>query len=118
MPRFVLLYHDHPRGEHWDLMLEDGPILATWEFPKMPEIGDRFEAKRLFDHGLHFLEYEGPISDDRGHVVRVAKGEFETVLRTESKWIVRFDSGPLGSLELTPSDPDRDVWHCLFRRTP
>ena len=32
MPRFVVLYHEHPPRSHWDLMLENGAVLRTWPF--------------------------------------------------------------------------------------
>jgi len=81
----------------------------------MPEVGDGFEAKRLFDHGLHFLEYEGPISAGRGHVARVAEGEFETLLRSESEWVVRLDSESLRCrVKLTAAESPEDAWRCRF----
>lgn len=119
MPRFVILHHDHPRGIHWDLMLEDGPILATWELPRMPEIGAEFEVRRLFDHGIHFLEYEGPLSADRGRVVRVAQGEFQTVLRTESRWVVLLHSESFEcQVELVCSDREHVTCYCRVSRVP
>lgn len=115
MSRFVLLHHDAPRGAHWDLMLEDGPILATWALPEMPRPGMELDAERLFDHRPLFLDYEGPLSAGRGSVTRVAGGEYDTLLRTGNRWVVRLNSTLLeGELELTNTDPDQSLWHCRF----
>jgi hypothetical protein len=74
MPRFVILEHDHPHL-HWDLMLESGGALRTWRLPRMPEVGVPLEAERLADHRLAYLEYEGPVSGDRGRVTCRERGE-------------------------------------------
>ena len=79
--RFVILHHSHADGEHWDLMIEQGDALLTWQLLKEP-IGRSslpIAAKRIGDHRKAYLDYEGPISRDRGHVRRIDAGivEFE-----------------------------------------
>ena len=91
MPRFVLLYHDCPpsfgKPSHWDLMLERDGVLMTWtltELPapwRQPSEKDRpdvleVSATRLPDHRLAYLDYEGPLSGDRGHVTRIDRGAY------------------------------------------
>ena len=71
MPRFVLLDHDHPT-RHWDLMLEVGPVLWTWRLDAIPDRCASCQATRIADHRPIYLDYEGPISRDRGEVRRVA----------------------------------------------
>ena len=105
-PRYVLLRHecDNIRGgSHWDLMLQRGNVLATWALEVLP--GDwrpsqeaagknnQVSAVRLPDHRLHYLDYEGPISGDRGSVQRVADGEFEWAAWDEAQAEIRFLSG-------------------------
>lgn len=82
--RFVLLFHELPahsdRASHWDFMIESGPSLRTWALPV--EISNENPANSdtdglalaLPDHRLAYLDYEGPVSGDRGTVRRVAMG--------------------------------------------
>ena len=94
MPRFVILEHDHPTL-HWDLMLEDGAALKTWRLPQPPgqeASGDETrvaDAVALPDHRLMYLDYEGPVSGDRGHVKRWDAGTYESLGRDAATWTVR-----------------------------
>lgn len=76
MARFVVLEHDSPRGRHWDFMLQRGTVLATWALSEPPNSPSPIEAQALADHRLVYLDYEGPISGDRGSVTRWDQGEF------------------------------------------
>ncbi|MBI2808544.1 MAG: hypothetical protein HYX68_26450 [Planctomycetes bacterium] len=76
MPRFVILDHDHPEL-HWDLMLEAGDALRTWRLAEPPEPGRTIDATALGDHRAMYLNYEGPVSGDRGTVKRWDSGTFE-----------------------------------------
>ncbi len=82
--RFALLRHEVPAGyeraSHWDLLLEHEGIALTWELADLPlawcqqgALGP-LVALRLPDHRLHYLDYEGPVSGDRGWVTRQAGG--------------------------------------------
>ena len=84
--RFVLLRHELPesaeRGSHWDLMLENRGVLLTWELPQLPPgpLPATFEQlgiRLLPSHRIEYLEYEGPVSDDRGTVRRVDCGAYQ-----------------------------------------
>ncbi len=91
--RFVLLRHElpasHERDSHWDLMLEIGPTLRTWALPceLTPEhdacSDDRGPAIALADHRRAYLEYEGPVSGDRGFVVRCDQGTHTSTISVE-----------------------------------
>jgi hypothetical protein len=76
--RFVVLEHDW-NGVHWDFMLEAGGSLRTWaiDAPIVPWV--ELPARSLPDHRLIYLTYEGPISDNRGSVRRVAEGTFQAI---------------------------------------
>lgn len=76
MPRFVILEHDHP-VLHWDLMLEADGVLQTWRLAQAPEVGRTIEATALGDHRLAYLDYEGPVSGNRGTVRRWDAGDFD-----------------------------------------
>lgn len=76
MPRFTIVAHDHP-FHHWDLFLEAGPVLRTWRLVPRLDPESAFVVEPTPDHRLDYLEYEGPISNDRGSVQRVDGGTFE-----------------------------------------
>ncbi len=75
MPRFVVLEHDWPRL-HWDLMLEHDGILRTWRLAAPPEANATIDAEASFDHRLIYLDYEGPVSGNRGTVRRWDAGTY------------------------------------------
>lgn len=75
MPRFVILEHDHPLL-HWDLMLEAGDVLQTWRLATPPGT-QPLEATALGDHRRMYLDYEGPVSGNRGKVRRWDAGLFD-----------------------------------------
>jgi hypothetical protein len=76
MLRFVILHHTGYGDEHWDLMLENQGRLLTWKLPGSPGDGSALpiQAVRISDHRLLYLDYEGPVSGERGHVAREDTG--------------------------------------------
>ncbi len=78
--RFVVLFHqfplDHPRDDHWDLMLETESSLLTWALQEMPEPGKSISAVELANHRISYLEYQGPVSGNHGSVTRVLGGQY------------------------------------------
>jgi hypothetical protein len=75
MLRFAVLSHDHP-AMHWDLLLQEGQVLRTWRLAHPPDTPGSIDAEPLPDHRLAYLDYEGPISGDRGQVTRWDRGEY------------------------------------------
>lgn len=62
--RFVL--HEHfARHHHYDFRLEKDNVLKSWVLPKgLPgKFKDRRLAIETGDHGLSFIDFEGPIPD-------------------------------------------------------
>jgi DNA polymerase ligase (LigD)-like protein len=88
MLRFVILEHDHPHL-HWDFMLEWGHVLRTWRLVSPPdECHARVSAEAIADHRLQYLDYEGPVSGDRGQVHRWDHGTYEVLEGAEdSLWL-------------------------------
>ena len=131
--RFAILLHSGYGPDHVDFMLEDGLSLATWrlsaEFARL--LGDAasqtgagqagttaesapsisvgtLPARRLGDHRLAYLEYEGPVSLGRGEVRRLDAGTYRTVSRGEDEWAVTLEGGRLrGRICLTRLWGDR-----------
>ncbi len=76
--RFVVLEHEW-NGVHWDFMLERSGVLKTWAVDLPLEPGRELPARRLADHRIAYLDYEGPISGNRGRVRRIDAGTYETI---------------------------------------
>lgn len=76
-PRFAyaVLHHTGVDPEHYDILFETSPTarLATFRSPTWP-LTVRTVLERLPDHRRDYLLYEGPVSNNRGHVRRVASG--------------------------------------------
>jgi DNA polymerase Ligase (LigD) len=103
MPRFVILEHDHP-FLHWDLMLESGDVLRTWRLLERPVPGAAIRAEALGEHRKIFLDYEGPVSGQRGTVKRWDEGTFEWETRGTGQLAVRLEGQTLrGMVSLTRS---------------
>jgi hypothetical protein len=90
MPRYVILNHDHP-VPHFDLMLESGGRLRTWRLLGNPFSSSPVKAEPLGDHRIDYLEYEGPVSGDRGRVARWDSGSYEILGETPAQLMLRLD---------------------------
>ncbi|MGO9115919.1 MAG: DNA polymerase ligase N-terminal domain-containing protein [Thermoguttaceae bacterium] len=101
MLRFALLIHDSPRGLHYDFFLEEGDVLKTWALPQLPEAGFEIPCEALANHRPVYLDYEGPISGDRGMVTRWDRGTYSVELWTDDEIIVEIAGAKLaGRVEL------------------
>ena len=78
MPRYVILEHDWP-AQHWDFLLEGSEVLRGWRILEEPAIAKALAAEANFDHRLFYLDYEGPLSNDRGSVIQWDAGTFEWI---------------------------------------
>lgn len=91
MARYAVLRHEMPadsdRMNHFDLLLQQDDSLATWEIQHWPPVFPQ-RAKRLPDHRNHYLEFEGPLSGNRGSVHRVCQGTMELLKQNDRTWIV------------------------------
>ncbi len=79
--RYVVLHHTGWIEDHFDLMLERDctGLLQTWRLEDFPIPK---QITRLADHRREYLDYEGPVSNKRGHVKRVAAGMYELTAQT------------------------------------
>jgi hypothetical protein len=78
MPRFVILEHDWPE-RHWDFFLESGPVLRAWRLSAEPAPVTSVPSEPNAEHRRLYLDYEGPLSGDRGSVLRWDAGTFEWI---------------------------------------
>jgi hypothetical protein len=111
MPRFVILEHDHPRGWHYDFMLEVGEVLKTWSLREPPNAGVEQAAEILPDHRLTYLDYAGPVSDNRGTVKQWDKGTYWLIEQTEEMLSVKlFGNKIQGQVELVKKRETPSQW--------
>lgn len=96
-------------------MLEDGPVLKTWEWTKLPEMGRVILARQLPDHRVAYLDYEGSVSVGRGTVQAVDRGSYRTLARDAHHWMVGLE-GQLyrGVLLMTVCDARTQWWSVRF----
>jgi DNA polymerase Ligase (LigD) len=139
MPRFVLLYHDCPdnyeRSSHWDLMFEAGEALRTWALARLPSdwsplalrtgqdsaqrLGSAESndvgAEQLADHRRDYLDYEGPVSGDRGRVSRVDEGTYAVCGESLDAWHVRIAGQTIqGEIKLSRQKRGAREWRLSF----
>lgn len=91
MPRFAILAHNWPQP-HWDLLLEDPQraVCRTWRLltpPDQPRVEAGCVAEPIADHRLVYLDYEGPVSGNRGHVRQWDAGTWELLSETPSETV-------------------------------
>jgi hypothetical protein len=72
--------------------------LMTFRIPRrLDELnaGESMEAESLGDHRPRYLHYEGPLSDNRGSVKRIATGQLRASHNEagESEYEIHWDSG-------------------------
>jgi hypothetical protein len=73
-------------------MLERDGVLLTWSLAQLPAewrsapasglvaVAEKLiAAQKLADHRLAYLEYEGPLTDNRGEVARHDEGDYEVL---------------------------------------
>jgi hypothetical protein len=113
MPRFVILEHDHPYL-HWDVMLESGTVLRTWRLAAPPSRQGAIAATAVLDHRLLYLDYEGPISGDRGQVVRWDHGTFSGEVK-DAKLVAVHLAGERIRGVLRLQHAEGDSWNGAFQ---
>lgn len=124
MPRFAILIHDHP-FVHWDLLVEQGEVLRSWRLLESPArwvlattdsatTHAVLSAESIPDHRLMYLDYEGPVSRERGSVVHWDGGSCEWLELNEKTARVRlFGSRLCGNLTLI-LNPNSLLWTARF----
>ncbi len=114
VPRFVILRHETPpeseRPVHWDLMLEAGDVLRTWALELEPHPGASIAAWQLPDHRKAYLDYEGPISNNRGHVTRCDAGTYEIESETPTQLTLLLAGQTLAGTVILRRDEKTGQW--------
>ena len=130
--RTVQLLHELPDGtSHVDWMIARDRAgrepLISFRLPRrIDELkpGQRMAAERIADHRPAYLDYEGPVSDERGSVRRLAWGTVVSEHRQESSWDFEIrwqDRGDGVSipqrLRLAPVEGGATAWEVMCEAT-
>lgn len=119
MNRFVLLEHALPagaaRGTHWDFMLEAGGVLRTWALDGLPVAQETVAALQLADHRLDYLEYEGPVSGNRGSVKRIDCGEYVVLAESSEQLEIALLGELLRGRATLSTTSEHQRWRFAFR---
>lgn len=120
----VVQEHTTAAGVHWDVMFElpasidAEQRLATWQWPSQPGLASLpVRVVRLFDHRRVYLNYEGPISGDRGSVRIVDKGTYVPLCTEPDRWQVAIVSNHLRAqwlLEREDSSSREQWWRVSY----
>lgn len=120
---YVVLYHQCPAGSarpsHWDFMLSTGATLRTWALPEEPTADKRLLADALSDHRLEYLQYEGPLTGNRGSVTRWDAGQYQVECDEPGRLVVRLRGGRLqglATLEPLAGEEAAQRWSFSFRK--
>lgn len=119
MIRFVILIHDHP-FVHWDLLVQHGEVLRSWRLLESPDrwrsAAETIElsAEAIGDHRLMYLDYEGPVSRERGRVARWDHGQAEWLTESESSIRLRLNGLRLVGELVVDRDSSQPLWSARF----
>jgi hypothetical protein len=111
--RFAVLHHTGIAETHFDLLIETSPdeMLATWKLLAWPP-ANSIEVTRQADHRRVYLDYEGPLSGNRGEVRRIAGGRCDVLEYSPTRLDVRLEL-PGAPLRLTLQHGSDDAWKLL-----
>ena len=111
---FAVLEHRSGEAVHWDLMIESTDMLTTWELSAPPSSGpDCIGARRIFDHRRDYLDYEGPVSGNRGTVRQWDRGRCSVACAEALQWEVIFAGRRLRGRYLLRRALKGDRWEML-----
>ena len=119
MPHFVLLIHDHP-FVHWDLLVQRGEVLRSWRLLESPDRwrsaadSTDLSAEAIGDHRLMYLDYEGPVSRERGQVARWDHGQTEWLTESETSVRLRLSGSRLSGELMLDREPSQPLWLARF----
>lgn len=98
-------------------MLEKEEQLMTWALPHPPTFGKQVLALPLQAHRLEYLDYEGPLTENRGVVTRHDWGVYREISDDLQERVIELQGQQLcgrATIEKKTSDDE----HVLFRFDP
>lgn len=108
--KFIIHQHSDctAQADHYDFMLERSTVLDTWQI-NLSDLdlllkGKPISTIQIAGHRKKYLTYEGPVSGNRGKVMRVDSGSYETVEESPTSRIVKLHGNRLrGVLHIQPA---------------
>lgn len=120
MARFVILRHETPPGSarplHWDLMLESDNHLLSWALVSEPAPDCEVACEPLPNHRRAYLDFEGPISGNRGVVTRCDYGTFTWQKNEAARVVVVLRGQRSESLLTIEKNSVAGVWFARFQQ--
>ena len=85
-------------------MLESGDVLRTWRLLPAPALECEVTAQPLGDHRTLYLDYEGPVSGNRGSVQRWDTGTYDIVAESSDRVCMRLRGRRLSGTSVLQKD--------------
>jgi hypothetical protein len=100
-------------------MLEWGATLRTWAIEQPPSLLPVQLAEPLADHRAAYLDYEGPVSNNRGDVTRWDEGSYELTTAEALQLVVELHGRRLqGTLQILRHLPQEEKWQLHWNAKP
>jgi hypothetical protein len=96
-------------------MVEANGSLVTWRLSAPLTLGEVVSALHIGNHRIDYLDYEGPVSGNRGQVRRWDAGDCDWLERSEQLVVVRLHGGRFNGilrLEWQRGDEWQAQLHC------
>ncbi|MDJ0581883.1 DNA polymerase ligase N-terminal domain-containing protein [Crocosphaera sp.] len=114
LKQFVFHHHTGYGQPHYDLMLEYSETLATWQLTiPLSEIQQeqKIIVKKIQDHRLIYLSYEGTISKGRGKIKKVDFGDYKLLINEISHCeFILYGQHSTAHYKLKKIDLDNNSW--------
>ncbi|MGK7879965.1 MAG: DNA polymerase ligase N-terminal domain-containing protein [Crocosphaera sp.] len=114
LKQFVFHHHTGYGQPHYDLMLEHGETLATWQLTiPLSEIQEEqaIIVQKIQDHRLIYLSYEGTISKGRGQIKKVDFGDYKLLINEIFHWeFLLYGQHSTAYYKLKKIDLDNNSW--------
>ncbi len=99
-------------------MFEQDAVLRTWAMAEPLRASAVVEAEQLADHRLAYLEYEGPVSRNRGTVERWDAGQYRLESADDDHWTATLDGERIYGLVTLKRRDSTHSWRVSFSAAP
>lgn len=91
-------------------------MLRAWKLDEPPRADAALPCHSAPDHRLVYLDYEGPLTDQRGWVARWDWGTYQLDLETPTELRLAMDGHRLqGKVHIWRNSPADNQWQMLYR---
>lgn len=118
IPRFVVLLHSFPHP-HWDWMFEVNGALATFRSAAdcLDNLlcGFRQSWTQLPPHRLIYLDYEGPVSGNRGEVRKILGGTCQWLKKNDEEILLALSSPEISGILYLSRASQMNFWETQWK---